>query len=78
MQCASQEPEWPVSGEAVTACSLGLHCTGPRNRLYPNHDGVEGIMGAEVADGDVECKKAVRRQVGAGADWIKVGETILA
>ena len=29
-------------------------------------------MGAEVADGDVECKKAVRRQVGAGADWIKV------
>lgn len=25
-----------------------------------------------MADGEVECKTAVRRQVGAGADWIKV------
>lgn len=45
---------------------------GPRNKLYPNRDGIEGVMGAEPADGEVECKKAVRRQVGAGADWIKV------
>ncbi|KIP04019.1 hypothetical protein PHLGIDRAFT_110162 [Phlebiopsis gigantea 11061_1 CR5-6] len=45
---------------------------GPKNILYPEHDGVEGIMGAEVADGEVECVKAVRRQIGAGADWIKV------
>jgi hypothetical protein len=29
-------------------------------------------MGAEVADGLDECRKAVRRQVGAGADWVKV------
>ena len=30
------------------------------------------MSGAEVADGVEECRKAVRRQVGAGADWIKV------
>lgn len=29
-------------------------------------------MGAEVVDGETECRKAVRRQIGAGADWIKV------
>ena len=40
--------------------------------MYPDRDGVEGVMGAEVADGEVECVKAVRRQIGAGADWIKV------
>ncbi|KAJ3521806.1 hypothetical protein NM688_g8970 [Phlebia brevispora] len=45
---------------------------GPKNRLYPNRDGVEGVTGAEVADGESECRRAVRRQVGAGADWIKV------
>ncbi|KAI0937447.1 hypothetical protein AcV5_005354 [Taiwanofungus camphoratus] len=45
---------------------------GPKNRLHYNQEGVEGITGAEVADGEVECIKAVRRQVGAGADWIKI------
>ena len=30
------------------------------------------MSGDEVADGVEECRKAVRRQVGAGADWIKV------
>ncbi|KAL4246563.1 hypothetical protein ABKN59_008759 [Abortiporus biennis] len=45
---------------------------GPKNRLYPNRNGVEGITGAEVADGVDGCVRAVRRQVGAGADWIKV------
>ncbi|KAK7695152.1 hypothetical protein QCA50_002342 [Cerrena zonata] len=45
---------------------------GPKNRLYPNRTGVEGITGAETADGVDECIKVVRRQVGAGADWIKV------
>lgn len=29
-------------------------------------------MGAEVADGLDGCIREVRRQVGAGADWIKV------
>lgn len=45
---------------------------GPKSRIHLNQDGVDGIMGAEVVDGEVECLKAVRRQVGAGADWIKV------
>ncbi|KAI0079545.1 hypothetical protein K474DRAFT_1591735 [Panus rudis PR-1116 ss-1] len=45
---------------------------GPKNRLYPSRDGVQGITGAEMADGVDECVKVVRRQVGAGADWIKV------
>ncbi|KAI0962661.1 hypothetical protein AcV7_001455 [Taiwanofungus camphoratus] len=48
---------------------------GPKNRLHYNQEGVEGITGAEVADGEVECIKAVRRQVGAGADWIKASNT---
>ncbi|KAF8555087.1 hypothetical protein OG21DRAFT_1597060 [Imleria badia] len=34
-------------------------------------NGIDGITGAEVADGCDECIKAVRRQIGAGADWIK-------
>lgn len=29
-------------------------------------------MGAEAADGPDECIRAVRKQIGAGADWIKV------
>lgn len=40
--------------------------------MHLNQDGVDGITGAEVVDGEVECIKAVRRQIGAGADWIKV------
>lgn len=31
-------------------------------------------MGAEVADGVQECEMAVKRQIGAGADWIKVSD----
>lgn len=46
---------------------------GPKSKINLNQEGIEGITGAEVADGEVECVKAVRRQVGAGADWIKVG-----
>lgn len=30
------------------------------------------MTGAEFVDGEAECIKAVRKQVGAGADWIKV------
>lgn len=45
---------------------------GPRSRINLNEEGVEGVSGAEVADGVEECRKAVRRQVGAGTDWIKV------
>ena len=45
---------------------------GPKSSLHLHQDGVEGVMGAEFVDGEVECVKAVRKQVGAGADWIKV------
>jgi hypothetical protein len=39
-------------------------------------EGVDGVTGTEVADGTDECIKAVRRQIGAGADWIKVIFTV--
>lgn len=41
-----------------------------------HQEGVDGVMGAEVADGVDECVRAVRRQIGAGADWIKVSSII--
>ncbi|KAF9225150.1 hypothetical protein BS17DRAFT_778215 [Gyrodon lividus] len=45
---------------------------GPKSSLHVNQEGIDGITGAEVADGREECMKAVRRQIGAGADWIKI------
>ncbi|KDQ20340.1 hypothetical protein BOTBODRAFT_101627 [Botryobasidium botryosum FD-172 SS1] len=45
---------------------------GPKGDLHPHREGVDGMRGAEVVDGEDECRKAVRRQIGAGADWIKV------
>ncbi|THH01366.1 hypothetical protein EW026_g1314 [Hermanssonia centrifuga] len=36
---------------------------GPKNKLYPNQTGVQGIYGTEAADGEIECRKAVRRQL---------------
>ncbi|KAF8890138.1 hypothetical protein BD779DRAFT_1705744 [Infundibulicybe gibba] len=45
---------------------------GPKSAIHLNEEGVEGVMGAEVADGKVDCIRAVRRQIGAGADWVKV------
>ncbi|RDX46801.1 hypothetical protein OH76DRAFT_1442743 [Lentinus brumalis] len=45
---------------------------GPKSSLHPHQDGVEDVTGAQFADGEAECIKAVRKQVGAGADWIKV------
>lgn len=46
--------------------------SGPKGVHHLNLEGVEGVTGAEVVDGKDECRKAVRRQIGAGADWIKV------
>ncbi|OSD00879.1 hypothetical protein PYCCODRAFT_1413611 [Trametes coccinea BRFM310] len=48
---------------------------GPKSNLHLHQDGVDGVTGAEFADGEAECVKAVRKQVGAGADWIKVSCT---
>lgn len=42
--------------------------------MYPGQDGVDGVTGAEAADGEDGCRRAVRRQIGAGTDWIKVIE----
>ncbi|KAG9019387.1 Nucleoporin nup84 [Tulasnella sp. 427] len=46
--------------------------SGPKGDLHPGVEGVDGKRGAEVADGEAECIRAVRRQVGAGANWIKI------
>lgn len=45
---------------------------GPRNHLNPSQRGVDGITGAEAVDGVDECVKEVRKQIGTGADWIKI------
>ncbi|TFY66406.1 hypothetical protein EVG20_g4682 [Dentipellis fragilis] len=46
---------------------------GPRSGVNLGVEGVDGVTGAEVADGVDGCVRAVRRQIGAGADWIKLG-----
>lgn len=51
---------------------LLIVCIGPKGTLHVNEEGIDGVTGAEVADGCDGCRKAVRRQIGAGADWIKV------
>jgi hypothetical protein len=46
---------------------------GPKSTLYPAQEGIDGIKGAESVDGVDACVREVRKQIGAGADWIKVG-----
>ena len=48
------------------------HSQGPKGQLHVRQEGVDGATGAAAADGEDECRKEVRRQIGAGADWIKV------
>ncbi|PPQ96795.1 hypothetical protein CVT26_006209 [Gymnopilus dilepis] len=45
---------------------------GPRSSLYPHQQGINGVNGAEPVDGIAECVKEVRKQIGAGADWVKI------
>jgi len=45
---------------------------GPKSSLYPAQEGIDGVKGAVAVDGVHECVKEVRKQIGAGADWIKV------
>ncbi|KAH9842337.1 uncharacterized protein C8Q71DRAFT_732425 [Rhodofomes roseus] len=61
-------PRYFTANRAIVA--TGFY--GPKSTIHLNQEGIEGITGAEVVDGEVECMKAVRRQIGAGADWIKV------
>jgi imidazolonepropionase-like amidohydrolase len=49
-----------------------LKFLGPKSTLHPAQEGIDGVRGAEVVDGVDECVREVRRQIGAGADWIKV------
>ncbi|EMD32606.1 hypothetical protein CERSUDRAFT_161559 [Gelatoporia subvermispora B] len=68
-------PEALIPGPRYFCANRAIVTTGsygPKGGIHPNQEGVDGITGAEVADGVVECVKAVRRQIGAGADWIKV------
>jgi hypothetical protein len=50
-----------------------LKYIGPKSTLHPAQEGINGVKGAEVVDGVDDCVREVRRQIGAGADWIKVG-----
>jgi len=44
---------------------------GPKSAIHVDREGIDGIAGAQVADGPDACVKAVRRQIGEDADWIK-------
>ena len=57
----------------VTSCDVE---TGPKSSIFVSKEGIEDITGAAVADGSDECRKVVRKQVGAGADWIKVSASV--
>ncbi|KIJ54064.1 hypothetical protein M422DRAFT_201167 [Sphaerobolus stellatus SS14] len=61
-------PRYFVANRAIV--TTGSY--GPKGAHHMNTEGVEGLTGAVAADGVAECRKEVRRQVGAGADWIKV------
>ncbi|VDC08046.1 unnamed protein product [Peniophora sp. CBMAI 1063] len=68
-------PNALIPGPRYFCASKAIIATGsygPKSSLYPSQDGIDGVTGAEIVDGEVECLKAVRRQIGAGADWIKI------
>ncbi|KAG8852493.1 hypothetical protein FRB96_008681 [Tulasnella sp. 330] len=61
----------------VTRAIVPSGTYGPKSELHPHDEGVDGVQGADTADGEAECRKVIRRQVGAGADWIKIyGEAL--
>jgi len=45
---------------------------GPKSNVHLSQEGVDGITGASVVDGQDACVREVRRQIGTGADWIKI------
>lgn len=68
-------PNPMIPGPRLFTASRAIVSTGsygPKSRIHPGVEGVDGKHGAEVADGEAECIRAVRRQIGAGADWIKI------
>ncbi|KZV65481.1 hypothetical protein PENSPDRAFT_745071 [Peniophora sp. CONT] len=68
-------PNAIIPGPRFFTCNRAIHPTGsygPRSTIHPSQTGIDGIIGADVVDGETECLKAVRRQIGAGVDWIKI------
>ncbi|TRM58816.1 hypothetical protein BD626DRAFT_510651 [Schizophyllum amplum] len=61
-------PRYFTANRAIV--STGAY--GPKSKIILNREGVEGVAGAEAASGREACVEAVRRQIGAGADWIKI------
>ncbi|KAG9026234.1 hypothetical protein FRB95_009072 [Tulasnella sp. JGI-2019a] len=66
--CLIPGPRLFVATRAIV--STGSY--GPKTDLGPNREGVDGKIGAEAADGEAECRRVVRRQIGAGVDVIKI------
>ncbi|KAF7369260.1 Amidohydro-rel domain-containing protein [Mycena venus] len=68
-------PEPLIPGPRYFTANRAIVSTGsygPKGSIHMNKEGVEGVVGAEAADGTAECIRAVRKQIGAGADWIKI------
>ncbi|KAL1733583.1 hypothetical protein EV714DRAFT_204333 [Schizophyllum commune] len=61
-------PRYFTANRAIV--STGAY--GPKSNVHLNQEGVEGVTGAEAASGPQACAEAARRQIGAGADWIKL------
>ncbi|KAF8799600.1 hypothetical protein BYT27DRAFT_7234400 [Phlegmacium glaucopus] len=56
----------------ATRALISTGSYGPKSTLYPAQEGIDGIKGAESVDGVDACVREVRKQIGGGADWIKV------
>ncbi|KAF8971879.1 hypothetical protein BDZ97DRAFT_1913765 [Flammula alnicola] len=56
----------------VTRAIISTGSYGPKSSLYPAQEGIDGVKGAEPVDGVNDCVREVRKQIGAGADWIKI------
>ncbi|KAH9944496.1 uncharacterized protein BXZ73DRAFT_39975 [Epithele typhae] len=68
-------PNALIPGPRYFCANRAIICSGyygPKSQLHYHQDGVDCVTGAEFVDGEVECVKAVRKQIGAGADWVKV------
>ncbi|KAJ6564639.1 hypothetical protein B0H19DRAFT_81191 [Mycena capillaripes] len=68
-------PEPLIAGPRYFTANRAIVSTGsygPKSSIQVNKEGVEGVVGAEAADGPAECIRAVRKQIGAGADCIKI------
>ncbi|KAL0577826.1 hypothetical protein V5O48_004154 [Marasmius crinis-equi] len=51
---------------------VDVHVHRPKSSIYPHQEGINGVVGAESADGVDGCVREVRKQIGTGADWVKI------